>query len=50
MSEQHKTATFATVTRADVDRAIQRAHQLRSEETARMFRAVGKRMRDAFRR
>lgn len=50
MSDYREPVIFGTVTQAEVDRAIRQAHRLRSEEAGRMLRAVGKRMRAAFRR
>lgn len=48
MSKDREMTIFGTVTQAEIDRAIRRAHRLRSEETRRMLRGVGKRVRAAF--
>lgn len=48
MSKHNDITNFGTVTPVDVDRAIRRAHQLRADETVRMARAVGRRVRAIF--
>lgn len=49
MSDERNITIFGTVTQAEIDRVIRKAHRLRSEETRRMLRAAGKRVRAAFR-
>lgn len=50
MNDHRDITSSGRITQTEIDRLIRRAHRLRSEETSRVLRNVGKRMRAAFHR